>query len=205
MPAVAATLWRATTTADRDSTEHRQENPSPHSCGGFIVKSFREVSFLVCAGYRADGSFVGFWTIGTEEEARKAVADYLVPFRGRHFPAGVFGHLLEQGGELNPVTMARLKDIATALALRGGHLIVLFPPVIPGLVAQLAAHPVAGPTLQKYTTGFAEFGRLNGVTVLNAGRSEAFGCTLTEFLDLAHPLEACYTKIFQVLRSKPIW
>lgn len=166
---------------------------------GSLAKDFRDDAVHSCVGFRADGSHVALGLqASTEDRARKIVEDYMAKFPGRQFPDGVFDGLIEHGGALNPDVMTRLKDIAIVLSLRGGHLYLVFPPVIPGLVQRLLDHPVAGPAVRHYLDGFAQFGRDNQVSVLFASKSEDYGCTGSDFLDTHHANERCYSKIFNV-------
>jgi hypothetical protein len=60
----------------------------------------------------------------------------------------------------------------------------------------LARAPHSGPPLRATKEALEAWSARERVMLLDAGRSERYGCAGTEFIDRHHALPACYRKVF---------
>ena len=72
----------------------------------------------------------------------------------------------------------------------------MVPPLAPGLEEALSRTAHSGAWLRATKNALESWSVREGLVLLDAGRSERFGCTLTEFIDPHHALPECYRKVF---------
>jgi hypothetical protein len=88
-----------------------------------------------------------------------------------------------------------------------GGCLALLVPLIPGLDARLAASAHSGEKLRRTKAVLAQWAKQQQTVIFDAGASEQYGCTATEFIDAHHALPVCYRKIMARLlapeRSTP--
>jgi hypothetical protein len=99
-------------------------------------------------------------------------------------------------GEPNPARLDRLARLARSMERRGGTVLLLQPPLAPGLEEALARTAHSGALLRATKDRLASWARREQILLLDAGRSERFGCTAAEFIDPHHALPECYRKVF---------
>jgi hypothetical protein len=144
-----------------------------------------------CVGFRYDGSATfGNLRPLTDERAAALLASAVLPESPYVAP------LVRAKGEIPADVLDRLAKLAPVLRQRGGDLIVLVPPLMPGLQRAIAGNPAASAALAHWSETLAAWAVKNGVTVLDAGASENYGCLVPEFVDEHHTLPACYEKVF---------
>jgi len=144
-----------------------------------------------CNGFRYDGSA----TFADQKRVEAARAEGLLA-------AAVSGSsqyaaaLRSGGGRLNPAYLERLAHFARRVQGAGGKLILLLPPLMPGMEQALAATVHSGGPLRQTREALEAWAGRERLTLLDAGRSERFGCAATEFIDPHHALPECYRKVF---------
>jgi hypothetical protein len=144
-----------------------------------------------CVGFRYDGSATfGNLKPLTDERAAALLASAVLPESPYVAP------LVRAKGEVPAEVLDRLAKLAPVLRQRGGDLIVLVPPLMPGLQRAIAGNPAASAALAHWSETLAAWAVKNGVAVLDAGASENYGCLMPEFVDEHHTLPACYEKVF---------
>jgi hypothetical protein len=68
----------------------------------------------------------------------------------------------------------------------------------------LARAPHSGPSLHATKEALEAWSARERIVLLDAGRSERYGCIGTEFIDRHHALPGCYRKIFsRFFASRP--
>lgn len=149
-----------------------------------------------CRGFRYDGSF----TFGGDRrltDSGAAAMAYSAALPGSRF----LQPLVEARGEPNPLYLQRLGAFASRYAEAGGEALFLLPPLVPGMeVAVLKAPATRGP-LQRTKSILGEWARGHGVTVIDAGQSERFGCVAGEFVDENHAYPECYARVLSRFRA----
>ena len=104
--------------------------------------------------------------------------------------------LLATGGDPNPLFLETAARLNRELRQAGGGVIVLLPPLIPGLEDLLGKAPHSAVPLQRLKKTLAAWSERERIALLDAGRSERVGCPPLEFLDEHHAMRECYQKIF---------
>lgn len=157
---------------------------------GTPARDFDVVHRGLCNGFRYDGSA----TFADQKrlDAGRAPAvlaaavsggsQYAAALRGR---AGPDARLL-----------ARLAQLASRARARGVEVLALLPPLAPGVEDGLARSGHSGASLRATRLALEQWSAAAQVTLLDAGRSERYGCLAAEFVDPHHALPACYRRIF---------
>jgi hypothetical protein len=168
--------------------------PGEYVCAdGTRGSDFDTHSAEACSGFRYDGSAtfaaMGALPPGTSPLfiAQGALPDSTYSYR-----------LREGGGKPSSELLESVGDLADVLRRRGGRLIVLLPPLAPGL-ERLLESSETGEKLRSTKAAIARWAQANRVDVFDAGRSEDYGCVVSEFVDLHHALPACYSRIMSAL------
>ena len=157
---------------------------------GALARDFDTVRRGTCLGFRNDGS----WTFAGER--RLDAAGAAVRARAAAAPSSKFSQSLQAtGGRPNAEVLRRLGDAATRFVRRGGDAVFLLPPLIPGMEREMLENPGAAERLMRTKTILDDWGRSHGVTVIDAGASERFGCTPGDFLDENHAYPACHERV----------
>ena len=158
---------------------------------GSRAKDFDVLYRGKCSGFYYDGSntFAAWKRIRSEE-----VASRVLIAAG---PSSKYAQsLAATGGEPNGAFLDAAAHLDRELKRAGGGVIVLLPPLIPGLEDALARARHSGASLARVKRTLKEWSAREGVALLDAGRSERFGCQPLEFLDEHHALKECYEKVF---------
>jgi hypothetical protein len=162
-----------------------------YRCGdGALARDFDVVRRGTCLGFRYDGS----WTFAGERRLDAAGAAVLA--RAAAAPSSKFSQSLQAtDGRPNAEVLRRLGDAAARFVRHGGYAVFLLPPLIPGMERAMLENPGAAERLMRTKTILDDWGRSHGVTVIDAGASERFGCAPGDFLDENHAYPACHERV----------
>lgn len=100
------------------------------------------------------------------------------------------------GGQPDRDYLDRLAGLSTELRASRSRLILVLPPLFPGVESGLAAGP-EGVALARLKAVLSEWAQANDVEIIDGGRSEDAGCNASEFVDGHHALTSCYAKVFE--------
>jgi hypothetical protein len=149
-----------------------------------------------CPGFFPDGS-IRFET-------------YLMPFDPNTDPALLvqqalnipryYGNALRlTNGEPNKDYLEHLAQLSTSLKARGGRLVLVLPPLIPGFERALASGS-DGASLRKLKSALSTWAQANNSDLIDGGRAEDEGCHPGEFIDAHHAITSCYSKVLTTAR-----
>jgi hypothetical protein len=176
--------WAAfqTTFFSRTGVEYR-------CADGTIARDFDVVYRGDCRGFRFDGSST-FANLGR-------LTDPTEQMRTALSPSGQYVEYLRvTNGEPNGELLERLVGVDRRARENGGELILVRPPLLPGFEAALSRLPGPGAALARTDAVLAAWARRNRLAIINAGRSENFGCVAGEFIDAHHAVDTCFEKVF---------
>lgn len=157
---------------------------------GTPARDFDTINRGLCVGFRDDGSA----TFSDGQPVDPARAGQLV--RAGAAPSSRYSQAIVEGrGKINPALRDRLAELANKFSATGGRLVLFAPPLIPGLERALANTAHAGPAVEGTKRSLDEWAKREGLVILDAGASERFGCTASEFLDEHHAYPACFRKV----------
>lgn len=158
---------------------------------GTPARDFDTVYRGICNGFRYDGSA----TFADQKrlDASRAQTVLAIAASGSE----QYAQALRRGrGQLNPVLLERLARLARRTEARGGALVLLLPPLLPGLEEALERSPHSGTWLRQTKGALEAWSVRDKIVLVDAGRSERYGCAGSEFIDPHHALPACYRKVF---------
>ncbi len=158
---------------------------------GTPARDFDTIHRGRCVGFRYDGSA----TFGNLKPLTAETAPGVLAAAARPDSPYV-APLVRAKGEPPAAALERLAAVAAQLQARGGDLIVLIPPLLPGIERAVVANPAAAAALRHWTETLAAWGVQHKVTVLDAAASERYGCTAAEFVDAHHALPPCFLRVF---------
>ena len=166
---------------------------------GQLARDFDVVNRGLCAGFRYDGS----WTFGGERRLSPVRAAVLA--RAAAAPSSKFSRFLcSSRGEPNPAYLEPLGEVAQRMAARGGRMLFLLPPNLPGMEAEMQKVAESAACLARTKAALGAWAARHGVTVIDAGQSELYGCVAGEFLDEHHAYPECHAKVFaRYFRDSP--
>jgi len=162
----------------------------PYQCDdGTPARDYDTVRQAVCAGFRYDGSST-FGGVPRRDDPAEILRGALRSDERyvRQFSIS--------DGEPDRRTLEQLAELDRRMRASGRQLIVLRPPLFPGLEAGLAQLPITSDALRRTNITLDTWVRDNSITAINASRSEDFGCVTSEFLDGHHAFPACFAKVF---------
>lgn len=165
---------------------------------GTPARDFDVVSRGLCNGFRYDGSA----TFADQKrlEAARAPAALAAAVSG----SGQYAAALRKGGgEPNAALLDRLARLARNAEARGARLLVLLPPLAPGMQEALARTAHSGAFLRSTVDHLHAWAARERIALLDAGRSERYGCTMDEFIDPHHALPQCYRRVFAGWQAGP--
>jgi hypothetical protein len=145
----------------------------------------------LCPGIRTDGSFTYVQYPPVGDKAPEVIR------REVQLDSNTMGILRARRGRLNPTYLQAIGRLAATLRARDGRLVLILPPLLPGLESSYLATAEAGPYLQALKSRLAAWTRSQGIDLIDVGASERFGCTVDEFIDDHHALSACFSAIFR--------
>ena len=145
----------------------------------------------MCNGFRYDGSA----TFADQKrlDAGRAQASMAVALSG----GGQYALALKKGGGKPALALLdRIARLARRAEAQGGRVILLLPPLMPGMEQALDRTSHSGARLRATKHAIEKWAGRERVQLLDAGRSESYGCTVDEFIDPHHALPGCYRKAF---------
>lgn len=158
---------------------------------GTPARDFDSIFRGSCTGFRYDGSA----TFANLEPVAARRVDALIG--SALVPSSKYAvDLLKSGGAPDAQLLTRLTALARATRESGGRLLLILPPLLPGLERAFLASPQLGAPLTHSKQALAAMAQQAGVIIIDAGQSERYGCLATEFVDEHHALPACYARIF---------
>ena len=169
----------------------------PDGANEVPAKDFDTIFRGTCTGFRFDGSA----TFANLEKLDSKKADVLVA-RAVVPSAKYAAALIQSRGIPNQATLTRLATLAHGFSNKDGGIVFLLPPLLPGMERALAAAPATAAYLAHTKLVLQQWSQHENLTLIDAGKSEDFGCVATEFVDEHHALPECYTKVFA--RFQPI-
>jgi hypothetical protein len=145
----------------------------------------------VCGGYRQDGSNTLFFAGMSKakwlgSKTTEGVAKYVNWISSD--PRQVYREYLDV-----------LLNIRDSLKKRGGDLVVMYPPLAPGVEVALLNSP-AKQNIVNLKSDLKDWAIANDIYLVDLSRAENFGCLYSEFYDAHHALETCYEKIIRSLK-----
>jgi hypothetical protein len=165
-----------------------EEYPCPD---GSIAKDFDVLYRGKCGGFYYDGStsFTAWRPIRAQDVDYRVLAASL--------PSSKYSQsLAATRGNPNPAYLDRVAQLSRDLKPAGAQVIVVLPPLIPGMEERLAAAPHSADSLRRLKEALAGWARSEDIVILDAGRSGLYGCRPLEFLDEHHAMRECYRKVF---------
>lgn len=99
-------------------------------------------------------------------------------------------------GVVNTAYLEQLNKINLKLKQRNGGLVLLIPPMMPNLVSNIEKSSVA-PYLETTINDIELFAKKNDIKLINASKSEDYGCSHEDFFDQHHAFYSCYEKVFK--------
>ena len=158
---------------------------------GTPARDFDAVFRGMCNGFRYDGSATFADQKRLDASRAPVVLATAVSGSSQYAAALKRGHG-EPGGKL----FEKLAQLARNAEARGGEVVFMLPPLAPGLEEALSRTVHSGAWLRATKDALESWSVREGVILLDAGRSERYGCAVTEFIDPHHALPECYRKIF---------
>jgi hypothetical protein len=157
---------------------------------GTAARDFDVLGRGTCLGFRYDGS----WTFAGEQHLSEARARVLA--QAATVPSSQFAkYLCSTQGEPNAALLRRLGAVAQRMIARGGHVVFMLPPLIPGMEHAMTKAAATNRCLARTKSKLDVWAREHGVTIIDAAASEAFGCKAQEFLDENHAWPECHARI----------
>jgi hypothetical protein len=143
-----------------------------------------------CHGFRIDGSavFTNKKNLN-EKEAENILNAGLVEYRKM---------ISDSKGVIEPGYLEDIQKMDEVLKQRGGKIMILIPPLIPG-GAELIEKSEDAPYLKRTMDRLTEFTAQHKIELLDASKSEKFGCKSAEFIDAHHAFPSCFEKILPSL------
>jgi hypothetical protein len=158
---------------------------------GTPARDFDTIFRGSCTGFRHDGSA----TFGNLETVSPRRVEALIA--SAVVPSSKYSvNLLKAGGVPHPQLLERLALFAANQHRRGGRLILILPPLLPGMERAFLGAPLTALRLAKTKQELARWAKATGVIIIDAGQSERFGCSAAEFVDEHHALPTCFARVF---------
>jgi hypothetical protein len=158
---------------------------------GTPARDFDTIFRGSCTGFRYDGSatFANLEPVKTRR-VEALIASAVVP------SSKYAVDLIKTGGLPNMQILERLAQLAREQRANDSQLLLILPPLLPGMERAFSESPQLGPLLGQTKEVLVRWARSTGVTIIDAGRSERYGCEAADFVDEHHALPACYAHIF---------
>lgn len=156
---------------------------------GTLAKDFDTMYRGTCTGFRFDGSAT-FANLEPVQDARPLLLSATAS------NSKYVTNLTQYQGEPNPAMLRHLATLARQAEAKGGKLLLFMPPLLPGMEEAFLQHPLWSPTLVHSKDVLRAWAEREHIVILDAGRSERYGCTAAEFVDEHHAYASCYGKVF---------
>lgn len=158
---------------------------------GTPARDFDTIFRGSCTGFRYDGSatFANLEPVATRR-VDTLIASAVVP------SSKYAVDLIKAGGVPHPQLLGRLAQLGRDLRANGGRLLLILPPLLPGMEQAFLESPQLGALLKKTKGDLSAWAQSANLVILDAGQSERYGCSAPEFVDEHHALPVCYARIF---------
>lgn len=167
-----------------------QDASDDYRCSdGTPGKDFDTMHRGTCTGFRYDGSA----TFANSEPVTNAQPLVLAATTSSSQYAV---SLMQNGGVPNPEILRDLAALARNAARKGGRLLLIMPPLLPGMEAAFLHDPRLSPALRHTKNVLRDWAEKQNIVILDAGQSEQSGCIASDFIDTHHALPSCYRKVF---------
>ena len=192
---ILAEILRDILKASNSSVAFRQvffeaAGPEYRCSDGTPARDFDVVYRGMCNGFRYDGSAT------FADQKRLGAGRELTAFATAVSGGSQYAAALRRGrGEPNPALLDRLAGLARRAEARGGRVVLLFPPLMPGMEDALGKSEHSRTWLRSTKDVIEKWAGHERIQLLDAGRSERYGCVATEFIDPHHALPDCYARI----------
>ena len=164
--------------------------PEYRCSDGTPARDFDVVYRGMCNGFRYDGSAT------FADQKRLGAGRELTAFATAVSGGSQYAAALRRGrGVPNPALLDRLAALARRAEARGGSIVLLFPPLMPGMEASLEKSEHSRLWLRSTKDAIERWAGHERIQLLDAGRSERYGCVATEFIDPHHALPECYARV----------
>lgn len=155
-------------------------------------KDFGVFNRGTCNGFRYDGSATYFDYARVDNAAPMIIS--AVSSSSQYARS-----LSRTHGVPNQILLDRLAALNDQLAARGGQLILVMPPLIPGMEQAFIRHPQLSHYLSKTKQIVGDWSKSHRITLFDFGASEQYGCRADDFIDPHHAAPSCYQKIFKIV------
>ena len=155
-----------------------------------LARDFDLVNRGLCRGYRYDGS----WTFANDSRLTPAQAATLSA--AATTTSSKYTKLLcSTDGAPNPAYLESLAATARQFKSKGGSMVLLLPPLVPGMEAALLSNARWKRCLEKTKSALRAWAQRETLTVIDAGASEKWGCISQEFADEHHAYPDCNARV----------
>lgn len=163
----------------------------PYRCAdGVPARDYDTLFRGQCVGFRDDGSAT------FADQKRVTAGNAAAQLAQAASASSQYAVELARGaGEPAPEILDQLAELAATARARQTSILFYMPPLLPGLDVRLAASGHSGDRLRKTKSILEAWARQHRIRLMDAGPSERFGCTATEFIDPHHALPGCYRKV----------
>jgi len=163
----------------------------PYPCGDGLTARDYDTTFRgQCVGFRFDGSA----TFADQKRVTAARAPGVLALAASA-SSQYARALANTAGQPDAGLLDHLGVLLRRARARGVHVVLLMPPLLPGLDARLAASAHSGASLARTKSALQGWAQQHEVPLFDAGPSELHGCIATEFIDAHHALPDCYRKV----------
>ena len=164
--------------------------PEYRCSDGTPARDFDVVYRGMCNGFRYDGSAT------FADQKRLGAGRDLAAFATAVSGGSQYAAALRRGkGEPNPALLDRLAGLARRAEARGGRVVLLLPPLMPGMEDSLGKSEHSRTWLRATKDAIEKWAGHEQIQLLDAGRSERYGCVAAEFIDPHHALPECYARV----------
>lgn len=152
-------------------------------------KDFGVYNRGACNGFRLDGSAT-FSDYTRVDNATSLIV-------GATSSSSMYAKALQHThGEPNQILLDHLVSLNDALTARGGMLVLIMPPLLPGMEQAFMRHRQLSPYLSHTKQILSDWSRSRDIALFDFGQSERYDCRSDEFLDPHHAVQSCYRKVF---------
>ena len=159
---------------------------------GVLARDFDVINRGLCRGYRFDGS----WTFAND--SRLTPAQAMTLSIAATAPSSKYTkQLCSSAGKPNPEYLRNLGETTRRYAAKGGKILFVLPPLVPGLETALLQQPQWKDCLLRTKSILDAWARENNVSIIDAGASERYGCQSIEFVDEHHAYPECNQRVLR--------
>ncbi|MBY0501086.1 MAG: hypothetical protein K2P93_03690 [Alphaproteobacteria bacterium] len=157
---------------------------------GKVARDFNTARPQRCAGFCYDGStdFLVHAPL-TEEKGQESIQQAVIV-------ESQYIRTLSKSNGISKIYLERLGKIIAKIKNKNGEVFFFIPPLLPGFEKEILKTSQKEKLLNIKKT-LNDFAVDNKIQILDAGQSEAYGCTVSEFLDPHHAFPSCIKKIFE--------